>query len=92
MTYREPGDSEEASRVRKALVTAARARMAALRDVVRPGSYDHALVHRRPDMLDDVDLALLSRLCWHYRKRIPRHFAPSQNPDDPIVREQRCAA
>ena len=85
---REPDDPEEATRLRTVAVQAARIKMNELRAAAAPGSFEHAFLRRDPATFDDFAFALLTRLTWHYRRRLPRYLVPTQNPDDPIVREQ----
>lgn len=80
-------DPEEASRVRRAIVVAARIKVEALRSAAPHGTYEYAFLRREPATFNDVDLAVLDRLAWHYRRRLPSYLRPPRNPDDPIVRE-----
>ncbi len=82
-------DPEEPTRVRQAIVQAARGRMDQLRAAAPRGTYEHAFLRRDPASFDAVDLALLDRLTWHYRDRLPAWARPKLNPADPIVQEAR---
>lgn len=61
--------------------------MQELRGAAPPGTYEFGFFRRDPAGFDDVDRALLLRLCWHYRDRLSAHWRPKVNPADPIVRE-----
>ena len=52
------------------------------------GSFEFSFLRRDPSRFGEVDFAFLERLAWHYRRRIPRLFAPKTDPDDPMVRER----
>ena len=80
-------DPEEAARVRKARVAAAAEKLTALRAAPPKGTYEFMFVRRSPETFDECDFALLRRLVWHYRDRLPGWMRPKLNPDDPIVRE-----
>lgn len=81
--------ADDAARARQAIVQAARNRMDMLRAAAPRGTYEHAFLRRDPDGFDAVDLALLDRLTWHYRDRLPVWARPKLNPADPIVQEAR---
>lgn len=90
MTWAPPEqDTDDAARVRQAVVQAARNRMDQLRAAAPRGTYEHAFLRLDPASFDAVDLALLDRLAWHYRDRLPAWARPTFNPADPIVREKR---
>lgn len=90
MTWAPPDeDRDEAARVRRAIVDAARVRIDQLRAAAPRGTYEHAFLRRDPAGFDAVDQALLDRLSWHYRDRLPGWARPKTNPTDPIVRESR---
>ena len=83
----EPDDPEEARRLRKTAETAARLKLDALMAAAAPGSFEHEFLRRDVSTFNDFHFALLARMAWHYRRRIPRFLAPALNPDDPIVRQ-----
>jgi len=83
----EENDPEEATRVRRAIVRAAAIKAEALRAAAPHGTYEYDFLRRDPETFNDVDLQLLTRLAWHYRRRLPSYLRPNVNPDDPIVRE-----
>ena len=85
-------DPEEAERVRKAVIGAAALTQDALRGASPASTYEHAFLRRDVATYDAVDLELLNRLAWHYRRRLPRHLRRPLNPDDPIVRQFHTAA
>lgn len=90
MTWSPPDpDTDDAGRARQAIVQAARNRMEQLRAAAPRGTYEHAFLRRDPAGFDAIDLALLDRLTWHYRDRLPAWARPTLNPADPIVRETR---
>jgi len=80
-------DPEEAARIRRAVVQQAAIKADALRAAAPAGTYEHAFLRRNPATFDVTDLALLERLAWHYRGRLPTYLRPRLNPTDPIVRE-----
>jgi hypothetical protein len=84
----EPDDPEEARRLRKTAETAARLKLDALVAAAAPGSFEYEFLRRDPATFEDFHFDLLTRLAWHYRRRIPRFLAPALNPDDPIVRHK----
>ena len=81
-------DPEEDRRIRLALVQADRTLCDHLRAAAPPGTYEAAFLRRDADTFDTTDRALLKRLRWHYRRRLPAWLRPKVNPDDPIVRER----
>lgn len=86
--YPEPDhDPEEAARVRRVIVQGAAIKIEALRAAAPHGTYEYVFLRRDPATFNDVDFAVLTRLAWHYRRRLPRYLRPPVNPDDPIVRE-----
>lgn len=89
MTWSPPEADDDVARARLAVVTAARNRMDLLRAAAPSGTYEHAFLRRNPASFDVVDLALLDRLTWHYRDRLPTWARPKLNPADPIVQETR---
>ncbi len=86
--WQDTEDPEEAQRVRAVAVQAAGLTLDALRAAAPCGTYEHGFLRRDPRAFDAVDFALLDRLAWHYRRRLPRYLRPALNPDDSIVREQ----
>ena len=89
MTYQPPeNDPEEARRVHLAQAVADRSVMDHLRAAAPRGTYEYVFLRRDPDTFDASDRALLKRLRWHYRDRLPSWLRPKKNPDDPIVRER----
>jgi hypothetical protein len=87
MPHPEPEDREEEARLGAARVSAARVRMDALRGAAVARSYERAFLRREPATFGVFEFALLDRLLWHYRARLPGFLRPKLNPDDPIVGE-----
>jgi hypothetical protein len=81
-------DSEQEARVRAAFVAFDRLLIDRLFAATKPGTYEREFVLRDPATFDPADRALLARLAWHYRRRLPAHVRPRSNPSDPIVRER----
>jgi hypothetical protein len=88
MTFAAPEpDPEEGMRVHAALVAGDRVTCERLRSAAAPRSYEFVFLRRDPATFDTADRLMLTRMAWHYRRRLPSHLRPTTNPDDPIVRE-----
>jgi hypothetical protein len=84
--------AQEAARIRHTRVQLARARIAALRACVpfnhRDNARVRALLAIDLDRITSAQLHDCDVLTWDWRRRpgMPRHLAPTLNPNDPIVK------
>lgn len=84
-------DFEQDARIRAAFVANDRLLCDRLFAATKPGTYERDFLLRDPATFDPADRALLKRLAWHYRTRLPAHLRPRVNPADPIARERELS-
>ena len=96
MTVAEPirDDDDHAARVAVAQRRLVEMKIAALRAIAIPPAEPDArtlrgLVGADLDRLTAQQEYDLECLCWRWRRRISRAFAPKLNPADPLVRAER---